>query len=284
MIRKWTQFASRRIQLAVAEPKPKQRGDPPAAFAMTLRKVENWPIHRELLNRVEADGHKLEFSAQVSFFHRPSRSFFGSTWEGRSVKAEKMEPGENSIVKMSVTLNDLVFWYTYIDDKNTLAVIELVATEFDGAQQIKLAQYACGWTFLKPFGQIGCIAGNSTETQGAYVDVRNDRADLHSDESYSSTHIFKRTPRVLAFLSDAEFAQLDETAFEDTRIQYRVLQHQRLLQARHLIYENELVGPSDIVAGMRPTAVPGPVGTGNSRIAALGLEVDRRDRDEKVRG
>ena len=199
---------------------------------------------------------KFYFTVQVSFFHMPTRESFGSTWQSQRGKDKRDEAvSSDAYLSYSVTLNDLVFWYTYIDDPRTLVIVELVATEVDPAFNITVASYGCGWTYLNPtpFGRRNIPA----------VDMNEDR-DVLLKRSYHERSLFRGTPRDLFTKSkESGFAGLtheaflekleSSSAFRDGRqpvLRYRVLQHHALLKARGLIAENEMVGGRDVVPGL----------------------------------
>ena len=301
------QFLSNRVQLELPDlqegdpNRVKTRGDPPSALALLFQGVDRWPLHRALHQRVKAADTNLTFSVSVSFYHFPTGSFFGGTWESGTAEAERTGSkgsGSSPFVAYDVTINDVVMWYTYIDDPRTAVVVELVATETDKAHGITVGTYGCGWAVLgpSPFGRRGITSAEAHEEDGVL-----NRA------SYSSATILHGTPRALTRLATA--AELDKLpSFEGALLRFRIVQHNGLLKvtpllpapvnpsphlhphrlnsrlvpqsqigtfkARHLVAENELVGSSDPVPGLARRALPagrGVTGGGRpGRAAALG--------------
>jgi hypothetical protein len=78
----------------------------PAAFALVLQGAEEWPVHKELYGRAKEMGDKLHYSMQVSFFHMPTREFFGSTWQSQRGKEKRDEAvAMDAFQSYSVTMN-----------------------------------------------------------------------------------------------------------------------------------------------------------------------------------
>ena len=99
-----------------------------------------------------AAGHSLELSLSLSFFHRKSRRFFGSTWLG---PRRLPDDGEGGGADFDVAYKSMLYWYSHVDDQECLAIVELVATQLDTSMKgdpVTVAQYGCGWTYLRPFG------------------------------------------------------------------------------------------------------------------------------------
>ena len=238
-----------------------------------LQGVEGWPMHRGVLQRIKAHGNNLDFSVTVSFFHFPTRSFFGSTWQSGAGAAQKEGGGDERFRAYGVTLNEVVNWYTYIDDPRTCVLAELVATESNPELSIAVDSFACGWTVLQPspFGRRGIPSVDSKE-EGESAD------QLLARGAYLTAPIFKGTPRSL-LASDSRasleevLASLEEEALTTSSsssavLRYQLVTHHALLKARSLFAENELVGSNDIVPGLQLRRSPGEK---HKRIAAFGL-------------
>jgi len=246
----------------------------PAAFSLVLQGVEGWPLHRGVLQRIKAHGNHLDFSVTVSFFHFPTRSFFGSTWQSGAGAAQKEGgKGDESFRAYGVTLNEVVNWYTYIDDPRTCVLVELVATETNPELNIAVDSFACGWTVLQPspFGRRGIPSVDSRE-EGESSD------QLLARGAYLTARVFKGTPRSL--LAADSKASLDEVlaSLEEENsstsaaavLRYQLVTHHALLKARSLFAENELVGSSDVVPGLQLRRAAGEK---HRRIAAFGHSV-----------
>ncbi len=106
-----------------------------------LRGVDQWPIHSAIIERIKEKKHQLFYSVQVSFFHSPTKSFFGDTWRSTAVPEPSLKrdrSGGSSFRCSDVTMNEVVYWYSYIDDPRTFVVVELVAIERDQKHGIEV--------------------------------------------------------------------------------------------------------------------------------------------------
>jgi len=148
----WLSFARRKELLTFDDTPAEQRptaspaGSTPTPFALNLWRVDGWKVPAKLHERVMAAGHSLELSLSLSFFHRKSRRFFGSTWLG---PRRLPDDGEGGGADFDVAYKSMLYWYSHVDDQECLAIVELVATQLDTSMKgdpVTVAQYGCGWT------------------------------------------------------------------------------------------------------------------------------------------
>lgn len=154
--------------------------------------------------------------------------------------------GDTAFRACDIDLNEIVYWYTFVDDSRTAVVLELVASEYDMDEGVKVGSVGSGWTILNPspFGHRGALGSD-------------DPIEL------ASLPIFTGSPRSLAMCGDIvsrprdliaaiQAGRLDgvEKCGDKACVKYRVAHFPTLLKARHLIAENELVGGSDLVPGL----------------------------------
>jgi hypothetical protein len=218
----------------------------PAAFSLQIAHIEQWPLHRTFLKSIKKSRNNLTVSVHVSLFHLPSASFFGNTWQSREVEVAMKtihDSGDAAFRACEVDMNEVVYWYTFVDDVRTAVVIELVASEYDVDEGVKVGSIGCGWTILNPspFGHRGLLGGD-------------DPIEL------STLQLFTGTPRSLAICGVSTPRDLVASViagklegvekWSKANLKYRVAHFPLLLKARHLIAENELVGCRDLVPGL----------------------------------
>ena len=126
-----------------------------------------------------ADGASLECALSLSFFDCASRRFFGGTWIGRP---QTVDTSRGSTIRSS----ELVHWCSRVDDPACVAVIEVVAcAKRDGRT---VAQYGCGWTYLRLFGE---------DTPLSIDAAAEPDGDVLKDGSYERRPLYDGTPRKL---------------------------------------------------------------------------------------
>jgi Ca2+-binding EF-hand superfamily protein len=255
-------------------------------FALSLDKVEGWQVPGPLAARASKAGHRLRYSLSVSFYHAGSRRFYGNTFVGVSLDEDE-ENGPDRVIRndgerrtrdyssdesrspprsssknrrekksssrsktrrskkrrgsgsdgedvdLTTVHKDLAYFYSSFEDPNCLAVVELVATEFDPKAEVEVGSFGCGWTFIQVFGPT-------------------------DPEAQTQRDVYRGTPRSLLFFDAGDFQRVGETAVPGCTLSFHLSVFTKLLAARHLIRENEIVGALDVVAGLdvRPQHVP----------------------------
>ena len=127
-------------------------------FCLSLFAVDNWVLPKKLAEETKRSNDvEVTFSLSLSFYYRKRRRFFGNTWIGRQVPKKEVHKSDarggadderGAKKAYDVVPNELVYWYTFIDDPSCVAVVELVATVTDAKEKVTVAQYGCGWTTM----------------------------------------------------------------------------------------------------------------------------------------
>ena len=167
-LQRWLKFSLQKTMVGFERANAPRMSSHAIPFCLSLFAVENWALPKKL----DKSDNDITFSLSLSFYYRKRRRFFGNTWIGRSVKKSEAkrsegrgsrdddedERGERRRSRRErthyVVPNELVYWYTFIDDPSCIAVIELVATETDPTHKLTIAQYGCGWTTMECFGKL----------------------------------------------------------------------------------------------------------------------------------
>ncbi|KAG5181621.1 hypothetical protein JKP88DRAFT_349186 [Tribonema minus] len=236
-------------------------------FCLHLTRVGGWAVPPILANRGRSAGTLLRYSLRVSFYHAGSRRFYGNTFQGASVSEEEgggkvvrnrggggggsrvrrrrgssgpqraqrgarraenngSDDDDASELDLTTHHSDVAYWYSAYEDPNCLAVVELVATEVDARRGIQLGQYGCGWTFLQMYGPT-------------------------DPESQTQRDVYRGTPRSLLFFEAADFQRVGESAVPGCTLSYRLQTFDKLLAARHLFRENEIIGAFEPLPGLQ---------------------------------
>lgn len=253
--RRWQAFQRRRRLLGfddvpqIERPRLSTQRTP---IVLSLRSIEGWSAPRALKERLAADGATLECALSLSFFDCASRRFFGGTWIGRPVQVDTTG-GKNTIQSC-----ELVHWCSRVDDAACVAVIEVVAcAKRDGRT---VAQYGCGWTFLRLFSE------DSPLTIDAAAEPDG---DVLKDGSYELRPLYDGTPRKLV-LAAAKLnvtrqqpkgtARRDEDlaraagadSLKNCALVCRARRHDGLQRAWHLMGDDDVVSAQDLVPGLAP--------------------------------
>ena len=163
-----------------------------------------------------------------------------------------------SLLQDTLLTNELVYWQSAITDPNCFAIIELVATEVSKSTKVVSGQYGCGWSLLQPFGDVSLKDVTNMDT---------------SEDGYLPLKIYGGTPRKLRFLTKNDYYRLDEIAIVGCKVRYKLNTHTKLtklLKDSNLFPENELVGASDIVAGLETNKIRYPDDRGTFKGAIIG--------------
>jgi hypothetical protein len=171
----------------------------------------------------------------------------------------------------SLLASQLVYWQSSITDPNCFAIIELVATEVSKSTKVVSGQYGCGWALLQPFGDVSLKDVTNMDT---------------SEDGYLPLKIYGGTPRKLRFLTKNDYYRLDEIAIAGCKVRYKLNTHSKLtklLKDSNLFSENELVGASDIVAGLEASKIRYPDSRGTFKGAILGGDASGNKKNWQVR-
>ena len=205
-------------------------------LCLNLGTVRNWPLSKELLGR------DVKYAVSLSFFDCGSRRFFGGTKMGHLVGGSAVKKSQD------VVLGELMQWCTRVDDPKCVAIIELVACEVKKGHIV--GQYGCGWTYLHLFH------GD---------DTRVDIANAAEDEEYKELVIYDGTPRrIVAAAKKLDISRTTGGAEENLALaggcqevggcslSYRLRRHDGLLRCAHLIGDDEVLAPDDVIPGLAP--------------------------------
>ncbi|KAH8044573.1 Ca2-binding protein [Aureococcus anophagefferens] len=90
---------------------------------------------------------------------------------------------------LKVKCCELVHWCTRVDDEACVAVLELVACEVDPATGRTVAQYGCGWSYLRLFGPNGALRVDASDENPALL--------AQGGGAYETLPVYDGTPRRL---------------------------------------------------------------------------------------
>jgi hypothetical protein len=124
-----------------------KRNDIPSTYAVLLSSISSWPLPKKVQETSKGSPTKIECSVSISFFHLPSKQFYGSTFLG----TEHPFQLNNSFELPMSNLNELVYFQTSINDPNCFIVIELVTTTRNPINEDVDKRFGSGWAIIKPF-------------------------------------------------------------------------------------------------------------------------------------
>ena len=213
-------------------------------FAVNIYSVfPYWPIPKAIQKRMSYNQDiRLTFSISLTFYHVPSKRFFGSTYIGYENEHIPKPDRESDCF----LLNELVYFspkYDRGDDQ--LLVVELIATEYNRKTETKEGIYGCGWTLVR----IPTI--KDAERRKSVI------------QEYRSVPLNLGSPKILLRMTSNEVRDIyDSSVSSGFQVQYELWvcspELCTTLRSRSLIKEDELIGATEPIAGLRPTKVTAP--------------------------
>ena len=117
-------------QLFNDPPQQAQTSADPTMFAISIDSIMPWNVSSNVKRKLEETPclgeRRITCSVSLSFFHTPSKKFYGSTFIGHQHTFSLKNI--NEIKSLSLyNLNELVYFQTRVNDPNSVLVCELVA-------------------------------------------------------------------------------------------------------------------------------------------------------------
>ncbi|XP_064643236.1 nephrocystin-4-like isoform X3 [Lineus longissimus] len=201
-----------------------------APFCVSLNFIVNLPDPTFLDDQdrqYRGDANKCQYQLLISLYDITYDRFFGRTWHGPPVNPKPV-PGQ----KARLNYSQNVYFHTTINDTNICVVCELIAIQADTAGKKQIVNV--GWGFFRPFKCEGDMVDTMSSTPAPTC-----KMDLY----YGS-------PRALLFLEDPIENNPNLKFIDGCSLAYTIRTHKNFMKVMHLIPENVIIGPNDIVPGV----------------------------------
>jgi len=206
-------------------------------FAINIYSVfPSWPIPKSIQKRLAYNSDiKLTISISLSFYHVPSKRFFGSTFVSGEVEYHAKDDSKND----SIFLNELIYFCPKYDRGDMqLIIVELIANEYSRKTGTKQGVYGCGWTLLR------------------IPTTKDAERKKNVIQEYRSVPLNLGTPKILLRMIPNEIRAIcDSSDSSGFQIQYElwVCSHDLgvTLRSNALIKYDELIGACEPIPGLR---------------------------------
>jgi hypothetical protein len=196
-------------------------------------------------------GQSLRLKWRLSLFDRATKAFFGRTWQSATSIGLR---NASKVAKGTVeTIGPMpVYFHSRITSDEVSVVVEAVAAvEDDETGALVSRPFGIGWTMLNVFGRAAQalhIGDLSAEDAAAMSTV------IGSSPSFGrAVDVMSGTPQALAVCNDTSKL----VRVSGAQLRYQLYRHTAGSVLTQLLPENVLVGPLDVVPGLRP--VPAPI-------------------------
>lgn len=177
-----------------------------------------WPLPLPLKNRTIGISHKeIKYSISVTFYHAPSKRFYGSTYLGTELES----------TDGTFRLNELLYFRLKYFGPNCYGVLELIATEYTSS--VVNGQYGCGW---------GLIRLDFSETDGVTIYQGTPRELLFADSVQELQQSLARTSSTIQCVLSRAAENINQICNDLT-----------------LIEDNEIIAASEVVPGLKPILI-----------------------------
>ena len=123
-------------------------------FAISIKSIIPWNISTSIkhkLDELQCRGERrVACSISMSFFHVPSKKFYGTTFAGHEHTFTLKSLNEMSNLSIN-NLNEMIYFQTTVVDPNAVVVCELVAALYDAFGEGIEKRYGCGFAVISPF-------------------------------------------------------------------------------------------------------------------------------------
>ena len=122
-------------------------------YALLLSSIIPWnsnSIKRTLEKMHHIGERRIKCSISMSFFHTPTKKFYGSTFVGHEHFFVLKNLDQMNNVSMK-NLNELVYFHTSVVNPNSVVVCELIVSVFEPMGNGIETRHGCGFAVISPF-------------------------------------------------------------------------------------------------------------------------------------
>jgi hypothetical protein len=136
---RWLLFAKSKVVFGFDHVQPQDMPSMTSKFrgvCLSFESILNWPCFTSsaVISTMNPPPKEISIQISLSMFHLKSKSFFGSTWMGKTVAIVK-DPNnqtENIAPIFDVEYSDLAYFVTRVTDPGCVLVMEVVGSVMDG--------------------------------------------------------------------------------------------------------------------------------------------------------
>eukprot|EP00956_Cyclotella_meneghiniana_P014371 scaffold21503_cov56-Cyclotella_meneghiniana.AAC.2 len=249
-------------QLFNGPPQQTQTSADPTMFAISIDSIMPWNVSSNVKRKLEETPclgeRRITCSVSLSFFHTPSKKFYGSTFIGHQHTFSLKNINEIKSLSLS-NLNELVYFQTRVNDPNSVLVCELVASLLDPFGDGIEKRFGCGFAIIGPF-----------------IDTENDDGSSQRDPIKSgSICIYDGSPRELLSMKGQGISIFQQLRKQETksRLSFKVWLCSSIgdvIRSASILQENEIVGAHTMIAGLALTTIDCFDDRGSSALHCIG--------------